>query len=43
MDATGPDGVTWHFRRQTFASRLVMAGVDLRTVQDLGRERSEVM
>lgn len=30
------DGYTWHGNRHTFASRLVMAGVDLRTVQELG-------
>jgi site-specific recombinase XerD len=30
------DGYTWHSNRHTFASRLVMAGVDLRTVQELG-------
>ena len=30
------DGYTWHGNRHTFASRLVMSGVDLRTVQELG-------
>jgi site-specific recombinase XerD len=29
------DGYTWHCNRHTFASRLVMAGVDLRTVAEL--------
>ena len=40
MDATGLDGVTWHSCRHTFASRLVMARVDLRTVQELGGWRT---
>ena len=35
-DASRLDGYTWHANRHSFASRLVMAGVDLRTVQELG-------
>jgi len=35
-DASRLDGYTWHGNRHTFASRLVMAGVDLRTVQTAG-------
>jgi len=34
------DGYTWHGNRHTFASRLVMAGVDLRAVQSLGGWRA---
>jgi site-specific recombinase XerD len=41
--ASGLDGYTWHCNRHTFASRLVMAGVDLRSVQDLGGWRSLAM
>jgi Phage integrase family len=36
FDSSRLDGYTWHGNRHTFASRLVMAGVDLRTVQELG-------
>ena len=35
-DAGRLDGYTWHCNRHTFASRLVMEGVDLRSVQVLG-------
>ena len=33
---------TWHYLRHTFASRLVMAGVNLRTVQELMGHKSIV-
>jgi len=39
-EAARLDGVTWHALRYTFASRLVAAGVDLRTVQELGGWRT---
>lgn len=35
-DGSRLDGYTWHGNRHTFASRLVMKGVDLRAVQELG-------
>jgi integrase len=35
-DSSRLEGYTWHCNRHTFASRLVMAGVDLRAVQVLG-------
>ncbi len=39
-DGSRLDGYTWHCNRHSFASRLVMAGVDLRTVQVLGGWRT---
>jgi integrase len=39
-DVTRLVGYTWHCNRHTFASRLVMAGVDLYTVQRLGGWRT---
>jgi site-specific recombinase XerD len=42
-DTSRLDGYTWHCNRHTFASRLVMAGVDLRSVQALGGWRTLAM
>jgi site-specific recombinase XerD len=42
-DAGRLEGYTWHCNRHTFASRLVMAGVDLRSVQQLGGWRTLTM
>jgi len=39
-DVSRLDGYTWHGNRHTFTSRLVMAGVDLRAVQELGGWKS---
>jgi site-specific recombinase XerD len=36
----GIEGFTWYCLRHTFASRLIMAGVDLRTVADLMGHKS---
>ena len=35
LDAVGVADFRWHDLRHTFASRLAMAGVDIRTVQEL--------
>ncbi len=35
VEKTGLKDSTWHCSRRTFASRLVMAGVDIRTVAQL--------
>ena len=42
-DAGRLDGYTWHCNRHTFASRLIMANVDLRSVQALGGWRTLAM
>ena len=42
-DGSRLDGYTWHCNRHTFASRLIMAGVDLRSVQTLGGWRTLAM
>jgi site-specific recombinase XerD len=42
-DVSRLDGYTWHGNRHTFASRLVMAGVDPLTVKELGGWRTLAM
>jgi len=42
-DAGRLDGYTWHCNRHTFASRLVMARVDLRAIEALGGWRTLAM
>jgi site-specific recombinase XerD len=43
VDRAGIHDYTWHCNRHTFASKLVMAGVDLRTVGELLGHRSAQM
>ena len=42
-DASRLDDYTWHSNRHSWASRLIMAGVDPRTVQELGGWRTMAM
>lgn len=40
LSTAGITGLTWHCLRHTFASRLVMAGADPRTVAELLRDKT---
>src|SRR5436309_5526688 len=43
VKAAGIKDFSWHCLRHTFISRLVMAGVDLRTVQELAGHKNIAM
>src|SRR5262249_40892095 len=43
VEKSGVESFTWHALRHTFVSRLVMNGVDLRTVQELAGHKSIAM
>lgn len=43
LRASGITNFSWHCLRHTFASRLVMASVDVRTVAELLRDRTLIM
>ncbi len=43
LERAGIDDFHWHDLRHTFASRLVMAGVDLRTVQEVMGHKTQAM
>ena len=43
LDKAGIKDIVWHTLRHTCASRLVMAGVDIRTVQEIMGHKTLVM